>query len=845
MKKLFTLMVAALFCFAASAVPAKPGTHTITQSDGSTVTVRMIGDEFHHALVTLDDMTVGIDEQGDVYYCNVLGLTAVRAHDPATRDAAEAAFVATNAEMLSVAAAVNETSKQRRARANAARLTQVPQGGSPRIPIILVNYKDIKMKAEDAVAAFENQFNSSGASCLTYFIDQSRGQFTPQFDILGPVNLANNRAYYGGNSGGYDKGVGLMVKEACDSLLAQGVDFSVYNNDTDDHVDVVVVLYAGVGEAQAYGIVPNSVWPCQWELSDSEVGEALRAAEGLWIDKFAVFNELAGASDATTELDGIGTFCHEFSHCLGLPDFYDTNYGGHYGMGNWSLMDNGCYADDGHTPTGYSAYERNFMGWLDLITPEVDTQYDLAPLNTDEGTAVKILNDASSNEYFILENRQKTGWDEYNPAAGLMVTHVTYSDYAWENNVVNNYSLQRMTILPADNKLNSYSEYGDLYPYNGNDSITDNSTPAAKVNTGNYLHKPITEITKVGNHVTFYFMKEFLVKKVPQLTDTTQIDSTSFMAHWTPVDNVLSYTLQLNRVKEGDELHYVEHIKETFPAEKFTSPGSIDISGELDNYMDNAGWTGSALFRDASAIRIGKSQGTGSLVSPQLDIDDSVDEITIAFDVQAYSNDTSVGLIVSCGNNTKTVTIANSTKEHLKVTLPVDRENPVVKFVTAEKRKRVLISSILVYSGEEPEVPAGAPRRAIEETGDSLSRTITGITDTCYLATDLVANGLYKVKVKAIYTDESEGDWSDIWWVRLHGNGETPQPQPKMGDVNLDGNVDAIDLNILINIILGSDQADKYEGRANVDGDERGEVNGADINTLINIILGKDPTHVD
>ena len=841
MKKLFTLMAAALICFAASAVPAKPGTHTFTQSDGSTITLKMVGDEFHHSLMTLDNLTVDLDENGDVYYRNIMGITAVRAHDPEQRSAAEASFVAQNAASLTLQALIPANDNRRRASANAPRRTQVPQVGTPHIPIILVNYTDYKFKSEDPVEVFETQFNSGDKSCLAYFTDQSRGMFTPQFDILGPVNLSHNRSYYGGNIGGNDKGVGLMVKEACDSLLAQGVDFSVYNNDTDDHVDVVVVLYAGVGEAQAYGIVPNSVWPCQWELSDSEVGDSLQAAEGLWIDKFAVFNELAGSSDATTIIDGVGTFCHEFSHCLGLPDYYDTRYGGHYGMGNWSLMDSGCYNDDGNTPCGYSAYDRNFMGWLDLITPEVDTQYDLAPLNTDEGTAVKIVNDADPNEYYILENRQKTGWDLYNPAAGMMVNHITYLRAAWDGNYVNDYNPQRMTILPADNQLNKYSEYGDLYPYNGNDSITDNSKPAAKVNTGNYLHKPITEITKVGNHVTFYFMKEFLVKKVPQLTDTTQIDSTSFMAHWTPVDNVLSYTLQLNRVKEGDELHYVEHIKETFPAEKFTSPGSIDISGELDNYMDNAGWTGSALFRDASAIRIGKSQGTGSLVSPQLDIDDSVDEITVVFDVHAYNNDNNVELTISCGENTKTVSIANSNTQHFSVILDVDHENPVVTFATTTNRKRAVVSSILVYSGEMPEVQ-GAPRRAIEETGDSLSRTITGITDTCYLATDLVANGLYKVKVKAVYTDETEGNWSDMWWVRLHSNGDTPQPQPLAGDVNLDGKVDGMDLNILINIVLGMDQAENYDGRANVDGDELGQVNGSDINTLINILLGIIPT---
>ena len=313
MKKLFTLMAAALICFAASAVPAKPGTHTFTQSDGSTITLKMVGDEFHHSLMTLDNLTVDLDENGDVYYRNIMGLTAVRAHDPEQRSAAEASFVAQNAASLTLQALIPANDNRRRASANARRRTQVPQLGTPHIPIILVNYIDYKFKSQNPVEVFETQFNSGDKSCLAYFTDQSRGMFTPQFDILGPVNLSHNRSYYGGNSGGNDKGVGLMVKEACDSLLAQGVDFSIYNNDSDNQVDVVVVLYAGVGEAQAYGVVPSAVWPCQWELSDSEVGAALQADDGLWIDKFAVFNELSGSSDATTVIDGVGTFCHEFS----------------------------------------------------------------------------------------------------------------------------------------------------------------------------------------------------------------------------------------------------------------------------------------------------------------------------------------------------------------------------------------------------------------------------------------------------------------------------------------------------------------------------------------------------
>ena len=479
------------------AVPAKPVPFTHTQSDGSTVTLVMRGGELNRSMVTMDGLAVALDTNGN--YCYIAGgsLSNVIAHDANQRGIEEQAFVVAYRDQMTLGA----NRVPRRTDENTS--PQVPTMGSPRIPIILVNYTDVTFIHENPVATFQNQFNEKPYSCLHYFESQSRGRFSPRFDILGPVNLPNDRAYYGANKRIYgtevDIRLGTMIYDACMGV-ADNVNFSDYDNDGDGYVDVVVVLYAGVGEAQAWRYVPESVWPCQWDMQESydwgcsETGPF--QLNGVTIDKYAVFNELEGNNDSSTRIDGVGTFCHEFGHCLGLPDFYPTNGGSGYGMSSWDIMDHGCYLDDGNTPAGYTSYERHFMGWMELINPVEDTHYDLAPLNTDEGTAVKVTNDANSDEYYLLEYRVKTGWDAYLPAEGIMVLHVDYDKYAWDNNTPNNVaSHPRMTLIPADNTLSGFTNANDLWPRGELDSLTNNSIPAATVFTGGYMNKPITRMT--------------------------------------------------------------------------------------------------------------------------------------------------------------------------------------------------------------------------------------------------------------------------------------------------------------------------------------------------------------
>ena len=593
------MLMALLLCGIALAVPAKRTPITITQPDGSQVTVTMHGDEFNHSLFTADGMMVYRADDGAVYYQTATTQSRILAHEESMRSADELQYLSTNVGEMTLAARARANKVPRRANT----LTQVPQIGSPHIPIILVNYKDVKFKSSDPAAQFEGQFNTNDKSCLQYFVDQSRGKFTPVFDVLGPVQLQSNRSTYGANdSYGTDRGVGTMVAEAV-KALQNDVDFTIYDNDKDGEVDVVVVLYAGVGEAQAYGVVSNSVWPMQWELDEAyywgnSAYESFNAGQNgktAKVNKFAVFNELTGSSDNTTVIDGVGTFCHEFSHCLGLPDFYDTRntYNTNFGMDAWSLMDYGCYNDDGNTPIGYSGYERAFMGWLEYVDPVPGTTYTLDALNLESGQAVKVQNDASANEYYVLENRQQTGWDLYMDASGMMITHVDYDATVWDNNEVNNTaSRQRMTLIPADNSLSSSSSSraGDLWPYKTATELTDASTPAAKVYTGGYMHKPITKIARDGKKISFVYMEgEGPAHEAPVLhpVDEASVTKTSFEATWDDTEDVASYTLQVNVKPEAGALQ--ELVSEGFDEDTFNGEGTRNIATMITTWQRRVG----------------------------------------------------------------------------------------------------------------------------------------------------------------------------------------------------------------------------------------------------------------
>ena len=543
------------------AVPARRATITVEQPDDTRLELSLCGDENFHCLITTDGIPV-IHQESAYYYAQIgaegIESSGILAHDASLRSPEEQAFVKKlTSTQEARASRMQRIVPKRNSEEEIA--SEVPTKGDVYIPVLLVQYTDIKFSSDDPKNVFEDRINGENytgeggcGSIREYFIDQSKGIFNPQFDIIGPITLSHDMKYYGGNDKqGYDLRPREMVSEACRKAYTDKMaNFTRYDNNNDGYVDIVYVIYAGYGEASYPDKLENTIWPHQWEV------DTLLNLGGVKIDLYACNNELDGYTG--TNLDGIGTFCHEFSHCLGLPDLYDTSSNGTaFGMSMWSLMDYGCYNNNGHTPCGYTAYEKGYLGWETITELNTPTDVTLKSLS-EGGEAYKIVNDANPNEYYIVEYCAKKGWNAYAPAEGMLVMHVDYQKKDWEENTINNNPKHpRMTIIPADGKLSTQTLTGDTYPGSSKKTeLTATSNPAAKVYTGGYMNKDITHITDKNNAVTFNFMQGAL--QPPHLHTPTIHSSTEFSISWDAVEKADAYDIRLDLI-DKDSCEFTVH----------------------------------------------------------------------------------------------------------------------------------------------------------------------------------------------------------------------------------------------------------------------------------------------
>ncbi|MDE5727239.1 MAG: M6 family metalloprotease domain-containing protein, partial [Duncaniella sp.] len=428
--------------------------------------------------------------------------------------------------------------------------THFPASGKQKGLVILVEYKDVKMTLSNPYDYFYRMLNEEGfssyggtGSARDFFLESSMGQFDPEFDVYGPVTLSQNRAYYGGNGySGDDQRPADMVKEACD-LLDGVIDFSQYDRDGDGEVDNVFVFYAGRGEAS--GGPAESVWPHAWNV---EYGIGYQPEyDGVRVSRYACSNEYESGRP-----DGVGTFIHEFSHVMGLPDLYATSYTSSFTPGAWSCMDYGPYNNNGCTPPLYGAFERYALGWMEPLEVSVPVNATLEPIGTNMAGIIKT---PKANEFFLIENRQKVSWDRYIPGHGMLVWHIDYNESVWNSNKVNNTpSHQYVDIEEADGTQSESSRAGDAFPGTSNKtSFTDTGTPNMKTWSGQALEKPLTDIAENGGIITF---KALGGRDVP-LSGTVALeapesDDESFTAAWKPVADA-SYRLSVYTRAEGSD----------------------------------------------------------------------------------------------------------------------------------------------------------------------------------------------------------------------------------------------------------------------------------------------------
>lgn len=560
-----------VFATMSYAVKMHPAACKVKQSDGTVLTVKSFGNHDFNYFTTTDGVL--LFRQGTDFYVaevdddGMLRPSVFLAHETGARTAAEQKAIMAQAKVR-----FNENMRQNAERAKALReplgenSTLLPHTGTPKVPVILVEFSDEKFTVSDPKAVFGKYLNGmelfnkttdpemgmNFGSVKRYFTDMSFGLFSPDFEVYGPVTLPNTLKYYGSGSSSSEK-MNDLFRDAC-SAIDTDTDFSQYDSNGDGNIDLVYIIYAGYSESFA-GNSSDCIYPKSGTLSGG------MTFDGKKLCRYGVNNELNGTpADQEANgllINGIGLFCHEFSHCMGLPDLYPSpgtlaERCINQNLDYWDLMDAGEYTYNGYRPTEYTGWERERFGWMTIDTLKSPCDVTLAALSAG-GKAYRILNDKdeSGKEYYIVENVQKTGLNKSLPGHGMLVYHVDYDDYMFSVGgcrVNNTAGHPRMSIIAADgifmpeyfmgrtiqegstetekelnadlvaryagteitNKIYHAEFAGDPYPGSGGvTALTDGTTPAAAwVYNGGFMGKPLTDIKEDtdAKTVSFKFM---------------------------------------------------------------------------------------------------------------------------------------------------------------------------------------------------------------------------------------------------------------------------------------------------------------------------------------------------
>lgn len=713
MRKISLVLLLSLVVAAAFAVPAKPGIwKTVKLADGTEIRVELRGDEFCKYWRSADgrhfveNPSTGLFEKADM--AQLVSRANARRSLPMRTQIAQG-----NGD-------------------NPGGPMRVSYTGKKKGLIILVQFKDTKFRKANTPELYNRLVNEIGfvdeelgfrGSVKDYFLAQSYGQMEFDFDIAGPVTLPYSYKYYGRNfEDGSEKNVGEMIVEACKAVDDE-IDFKNYDWDGDNNVEQVFILYAGHGEASYTD--PYAIWPHKYDIY-SATGERLML-DGVRVNTYACSCELGTG----TKIDGIGTICHEFSHCLGLPDFYDVMlanaYGGAYGTSDWDIMCSGVYNGDSFCPAGFTAYERMAVGWLNPVVLKNDVKVEgMKPLD-ESPEAYIIYNDNDENEFYLLENRQATGWDEYLPGAGLLVTHVDYNSRAWLYNVPNSPTGQQQygianphemySVVAADNSKSMDDVAGDVYPFGGNDSITNLSVPEASLFNANsdgsfLLNKSVLEIKRNG-------------------------------------DGTMSFSFENHNKNTSDyDLPESYLFYESF--DKCNGSGGNDgkfsgsVVGKGNLYADNEGWTSSSSHGADRCAMFGSSVAAGSVTTPEINIGG---ECHLLFRAAPYTGDgTTLTLKVESGNAKLSETELTMT-ENVWTVYDVTVTGAGKVRLTMEASKRFFLDKVCVTGDAETGI-SDVTTSETERTGRCGIYTIDGryVGRDC----DKLGKGIYIVDGKKI-----------------------------------------------------------------------------------------------
>ena len=530
------LLMAVITGLNALAVPAYPVPVPMPQPDGTMVSIKLVGDEYYHYNTTADGYTVMLNESGAYVYAVLeskkLVPSDILAHDEGSRNAQELAFLQDMPKHLIDG---NAQMGPRRIPADAplkaVDLSDFDWDNFHGL-VILIDFTDRAFSMDDPHAFYDMLFNTENlthyidpfteqnvncvGSVYDYFVDQSNGIFKPHFDIFGPYH-STYKARQGNN---YSQSI---FRTTLAQQADKDIDFTNYDGNHDGKVDMVYFIVAGYSSSYD-GNNEGYLWPHESQPWDTDVSGWARL-DNMPFDRYSSSTEFYGweSNPSSVHVDGIGTICHEFSHVLGIPDFYDTDYslggGQSTDPGPWDLMASGGHNDEGRTPAGYTLYERYALGWLNPEVIEEEGEYKLNALNSSrEGY---ILRSADDNVFFTIENRQRDGWDKFIPGHGLIVTRVDKSnDSIWLFNKVNcdpEHNYFEIMRANGSRSMNQSTSSADAFPGTKNvTSIGNETLPSLRTREGLANDFEICDIAENDGVITF---KVVAAGKTPMLKE--------------------------------------------------------------------------------------------------------------------------------------------------------------------------------------------------------------------------------------------------------------------------------------------------------------------------------------
>ena len=643
-------MVGVIGAVNSMAEPASDETFNLKQPDGSSVEVRLVGDEHFHVYETADGYILQKDVLGYYAYADESGessgIYARNAHERTSSDAEFLAKLDPDAifKKLRAEAPDEDFLDYGLPKFAYPRIQRLPTPnlkltkGDIRGIVILVQFSDVKFASADPKATFNDFLNKEGynenhnvGSVRDFFITNSMGEFRPTFDVYGPITVPGTREYYGGKSQSdrnYN-GAREAFKQAVDTLLKRGeVNFATYDNDNDKTVDFVYFIYAGIG-ASSSGVI-ETIWPHAGYIGNKSVGNGLR------MNRYACSNEISGSAykvdNRTTKMNGIATFAHEFSHVLGLPDLYDlggknTRKVPH----SWDLMSNGSYNCPSNSdnvkscaPPLYSAFERMSVGWM-AAPIELNVNGPVRLIKIDSNVAYSVTNPDNPNEMFLLEYRTRKKWDSGQINSGMLIWHIDYDASVWSSKTINNDGdHMHVDIEEAWPETSKYAAASDPFP--GSKKVTEFNQFIFW--DGRDMNIKLSDITESADkeYVTFNVTMTVTSSSSAESSSSSELSSSSAVSS----SSILQESSSSEPVSSSSILQESSSSEPVSSSAEFSSSSEVSSSSQIESSSSVMEFSSSSAVSStsfASSSSIGQESSSSEwILSSSADISSSSEQ---------------------------------------------------------------------------------------------------------------------------------------------------------------------------------------------------------------------------